>query len=482
MAARRVPFLFLAVFLLLLATSSTRAIHTVRLRPSLLDKHNDDALLTAQQGDGREGNREEDERNWVFVVYAPVALEQLAWLETAHTTCFIDTYVNSSHLTIVEFHCARSVWKSDLLASLPSKKGADDDDDDYRHYPALQEQSILLEENRIHNHHAVQVGASWGLDRIDQRGGALNSEYSYTHSGSGVDVYVIDTGIRTTHQEFGGRATFLHNAVGDGIDTDCHGHGTHVSAIIGGDRYGVAKSVHLFGGKALNCNGFGSTGTIASVIAAIIEHHEASNHRPAVINLSLGGGADSILDALVNDMVLTYNMAVSVAAGNSGDNACFYSPARASRVLTVGASTREDRRASFSNRGECVNLFAPGNRIVSAWATDDTATNVISGTSMSTPFVSGVCALVYEQDPSLSASTVMQLVVRQATPDTIPNAGHTNAVAPYTHQNGLLYSLFDIHSNPPPILPHPPISDAARQFLTSCVLYILLLITTVNVL
>ncbi|WP_117213866.1 S8 family serine peptidase [Allorhizocola rhizosphaerae] len=246
---------------------------------------------------------------------------------------------------------------------------------------------------------------SWGLDRIDQRNRPLNANYTYTTTAPNVHAYIIDTGIRVTHVDFGGRATFDFNSAG-GSNTDCNGHGTHVAGTVGGAAYGVAKGVRLHAVKVLDCNG---SGTTSGVIAGV-NWVTANRANPAVANMSLGGGANSALDTAVRNSInsgITY----SIAAGNSGANACTFSPARVTEAVTVGASTINDARAGFSNLGGCLDIWAPGEGITSAWATSDSAANTISGTSMAAPHVAGAAALYLATNPGASAGAVRDHLV-----------------------------------------------------------------------
>jgi subtilisin family serine protease len=262
----------------------------------------------------------------------------------------------------------------------------------------------------------TQSGATWGLDRIDQRNRPLSGTYTYTGTGSGVRVYVIDTGIRTTHTQFGGRASAVFDALG-GNGQDCNGHGTHVAGTIGGSTYGVAKNALLRAVRVLDCNGSGAT---SGVIAGV--NWVATNHiSPSVANMSLGGGASSSLDSAVASAIAS-GVTFAIAAGNSNTDACTQSPARVGTAITVGSTTSSDARSSFSNFGTCVDIFAPGSSITSSWATSDTATNTISGTSMATPHVAGVAA-VYISRFGGSPSTVRDALVNNATTGVITNVG-----------------------------------------------------------
>ncbi|HEY9283118.1 MAG TPA: S8 family peptidase [Pyrinomonadaceae bacterium] len=285
-----------------------------------------------------------------------------------------------------------------------------------------------VEEDGVMTADVTQTNATWGLDRIDQRNRPLSGTYTYNWTGAGVRAYIIDTGIRTTHAQFGGRAAASFDAFG-GNGQDCNGHGTHVAGTVGGSTYGVAKSVQLRGVRVLNCSGSGSTsGVIAGVDWVRVNHV-----KPAVANMSLGGGASSALDTAVNNL---HNAGVTivVAAGNENQNACNVSPARAANAVTVGSTTSTDARSSFSNFGSCVDIFAPGSSITSAWSTSDTATRTISGTSMASPHVAGAAAL-YLQATGSSPATIRNALVNNATSGVISGAGTGSP-------NRLLYTLF----------------------------------------
>jgi subtilisin family serine protease len=289
----------------------------------------------------------------------------------------------------------------------------------------------FVEEDQIYTADATQTGATWGLDRIDQRNRPLNGTYIYNYTGSGVRAYIIDTGIRTTHTQFGGRAAVSADFVGDGRNgQDCNGHGTHVAGTVGGSTYGVAKSVSLRAVRVLNCSGSGSTSGVISGVNWVA----ANRILPAVANMSLGGGASSALDTAVNNAI-NAGVTFAVAAGNSNANACSFSPARTAAAITVGATTSTDARASYSNFGTCVDIFAPGSSITSAWSTSNTATNTISGTSMASPHVAGAAALYLQANPGASNATVRNALVNNATTNVITGAGTGSP-------NRLLYTLF----------------------------------------
>lgn len=276
----------------------------------------------------------------------------------------------------------------------------------------------------------TQSSATWGLDRIDQRNLPLNGTYTYNVTGSGVTAYIIDTGIRISHNQFGGRASYGRDFVdNDANADDCNGHGTHVAGTVGGSTYGVAKGVSLVAVRVLNCSGSGTTSGVIAGINWVTSTHTTGK---AVANMSLGGGASSALDTAVRNAIAD-GVVFAVAAGNSNTNACNSSPSRVSEAITVGATTSSDARASYSNIGSCLDLFAPGSSITSAWYTSNTATNTISGTSMATPHVTGVAAL-YLQGHNGTPQQVRDAIVGAATPNVVTGAGSGSP-------NRLLYSL-----------------------------------------
>jgi subtilisin family serine protease len=260
------------------------------------------------------------------------------------------------------------------------------------------------------------AGDPWGLDRIDQRNRPLSLTYTYANTASSVYVYVIDTGIDAAHSEFEGRATNVYDAFG-GSGNDCHGHGTHVAGTIGGKTWGVAKKANLRGLRVLSCSGSGST----SGIIAALDWLRANRTNPAVANMSLGGGFSSALNTAVNNLANS-GVFVAVAAGNENMNACNRSPASASAAFTTAASTKTDARASYSNHGSCVDGYAPGSSIRSAWiGSGTTESAILSGTSMASPHVAGVAALYKGANGNASSATIDSWIKNNASTGKISN-------------------------------------------------------------
>ena len=284
-----------------------------------------------------------------------------------------------------------------------------------RHNPAV----AYVEQDQVSDLNVTQSGATWGIDRIDQRARPLSGTYTYTSTASNVYAYIIDTGVRATHSEFRNtdgttRAQNMYNATGDGNSSDCNGHGTHVAGTVGGKTYGVAKGVRIRAVKVFTCSG----GSANSTIIAGIDWVTANHAKPAVANLSLGGGASQATDDAVNRLS-NAGVFVAVAAGNENVDACTRSPARASTVTTVASSTSTDAKSSFSNWGSCVEVYAPGSSITSAWYQTDTQTSSISGTSMASPHVAGVGALYKATYGDVGYSTIRTWIINNSTANVI---------------------------------------------------------------
>ncbi|WP_344469265.1 S8 family peptidase [Glycomyces lechevalierae] len=287
-----------------------------------------------------------------------------------------------------------------------------------------------VEQNAVVSIDATQSGATWGIDRIDQRNLPLSGTYTYNYTGAGVHAYIVDTGINATHTEFTGRVGNGYDFVSnDSTPQDGNGHGTHVAGTIGGTIYGVAKQVTLHGVRVLNNSGSGTTAGVINGINWVA----ANAIKPAVANMSLGGGYSSALNDAVANAVAS-GVTFAVAAGNENQNACNVSPASTPSAITVGATTSTDARASYSNYGSCLDVFAPGSSITSAWRTSNTSTNTISGTSMATPHVAGAVALYLDANPSASTSAVASWVTGNATSGIVTGAGTGSP-------NRLLYTL-----------------------------------------
>ncbi|MGW7715797.1 S8 family peptidase [Streptomyces chartreusis] len=278
-----------------------------------------------------------------------------------------------------------------------------------------------VEQNqRVRLADTTQTSAPWGLDRIDQAALPLSGTYIYPDSaGSGVTAYVIDTGVRITHQQISGRAGYGYDAVdGDTTASDGNGHGTHVATTIAGSTYGVAKKAKIVAVRVLDNSGSGTTAGVIAGIDWVTDNHSG----PSVANLSLGGGASTTLDTAVRNSIAS-GVTYAVAAGNSSANASSYSPARVTEAITVGATTSSDARASYSNYGSVLDIFAPGSSITAGWYTSDTATNTISGTSMATPHVAGAAAVYLAAHTSATPAAVASALTSGATTGVVTSPG-----------------------------------------------------------
>lgn len=298
--------------------------------------------------------------------------------------------------------------------------------------------------------HATEtvVPISWGLDRIDQTALPLNSSFTFNSSGSGVRVYIVDTGIRTSHAEFGGRAISGYTAISDGNGSnDCNGHGTHVAGTVGGSTAGVARSAQLVAVRVLDCSGSGSSSGVIAGIDYVTSQKNANRSIPMVANLSLGGGANQSLDDAVAKSVAA-GVVFAVAGGNSATDACTQSPARAASALTVGATESNDARAGYSNYGSCLDIFAPGSGITSAWHTADDAFAGLSGTSMASPHVAGVAAVILGDYPTSTPEQVRATLLSASATGVVSDAGAGSS-------NALLTNLYSAPATVPPPAPTP---------------------------
>ncbi|QQN38150.1 S8 family peptidase [Acinetobacter sp. CS-2] len=294
------------------------------------------------------------------------------------------------------------------------------------------EEDTLMQANTI-----TQSNPVWGLDRIDQHNLPLSKSFSYNKTGSAVNAYIVDTGILASHQEFNGRVQTGYSAIADNNGTnDCNGHGTHVAGTVGGSTYGIAKNVGLVPVRVLDCAGSGAMSGVIAGLDWIIQN----GRKPAVVNMSLGGSAYSTLDTAIDNLFNNGYVPV-VAAGNANTDACTSSPARAGKAITVAATDSTDTRASYSNYGSCVDLFAPGSQITSAWIGSNSSAATASGTSMASPHVAGVVATLLENNSTATPQSITDQLLNQSTINLIQN--------PMGSPNRLLYSLVDTQTITP---------------------------------
>jgi aqualysin 1 len=279
-----------------------------------------------------------------------------------------------------------------------------------------------------------QQQATWGLDRVDQGTLPLDSNYHYSHTGQGVFLYIIDSGVRSTHVDFSGRVEAGYGVFRGGSTDDCNGHGTHVAATTAGTQWGIAKAAKVVPVRVLNCSGSGTWSGVVAGVDWAVDQAVNKGRRPAVLNLSLGGGVSETVDSSIQRAVAA-GVTVVVAAGNSSADACGFSPARVPQALTVAAVTNADAQAGYSNFGGCVDLYAPGSSITSAGHSSDTAVATFSGTSMAAPHVAGVAALLMQADPNRATpADIERRLLDSATSNLIQGLGGGSP-------NRLLYSL-----------------------------------------
>lgn len=293
-----------------------------------------------------------------------------------------------------------------------------------------------------------QPNATWGLDRIDNAAPTLDGFYHWEADGKGSHIFILDTGIRTAHSEFRRRVGKGYSAIDDDREmADCQGHGTHVAGIAAGRRFGVAKAATVHAVRVLDCDGAGTNSDVIAGIDWVVRRGE----RPAVMNMSLGGTASRAMDKAVSDAI-RQGVVVVAAAGNSDEDACDYSPARVAEAITVAASNRRDRRADFSNYGKCVDIFAPGEQIDSAWHTTNDASTSLSGTSMAAPFVTGVVAQYLSGHPDADPAIVARFLMKNSSQDKLRSIGSGSP-------NRLVFSVVPLGAPEPPTQ-KPPAEDA----------------------
>jgi PKD repeat protein len=328
----------------------------------------------------------------------------------------------------------------------------------------------LVEQDAVVHAVATQSNPPYGLDRTDQRDLPLSNTYVYNATGAGSTVYVVDSGVRVTHSDFGGRASHGYDFVdGDPDASDCDGHGTHVAGTVGGNTYGIAKGASIVAVRVLDCNGDGTGSDIIAGVDWVTAQHTPGEKDVANMSLGTQIGTSSTIDAAVRNSIAD-GTTYALAAGNGGplgiaDDACSYSPSRVTEGIVVSATDSSDRKASFANYGTCVDIFAPGYNVLSSWMTNDTATNTISGTSMASPHVAGVVAQYLQANGATSPPAVATALTSNATTGKVTSAGSGSP-------NRLLYNGFiSAGTTPTPTpTPTPPPGNAApvASFTNTC--------------
>jgi subtilisin family serine protease len=324
----------------------------------------------------------------------------------------------------------------------------------------------LVEQDAVVHAIDTQSNPPYGLDRTDQRNLPLSNTYVYNANGSGSTVYVIDSGVRVTHNDFGGRASHGYDFVdGDADASDCDGHGTHVAGTVGGNTYGIAKAASLVAVRVLDCNGDGVGSDIIAGLDWVTAQHTPGEKDVANMSLGTQIGTSSTIDAAVRNSIAD-GTTYAVAAGNGGplgiaDDACAYSPSRVTEAIVVSATDSADRKASFANYGTCVDIFAPGYNVLSSWMTSDTATNTISGTSMASPHVAGVAAQYLQANGATSPPAVSTALTSNATTGKVTSAGSGSP-------NRLLYNGFISAGTTPTPTPPPGNGAPVASFTNTC--------------
>jgi serine protease len=401
---------------------------------------------------GEEGRLEDDnsavEPERFVTATEPIPRRYIVVLEppkTAFSTGHVDMALAVDGLAVEYAAAVDTLW-STALHGFSAEMNADD-----ARAMSNDPRVAYVEEDGVVHTMGTQTGATWGLDRIDQASLPLSGSYVYPNEAANVTAYIIDTGIRTSHSSFGGRARHGFTAINDGRGSDdCQGHGTHVAGTVGSSTWGVAKQVDLVAVRVLGCNGSGSNSGVISGVDWVAQNASG----PSVANMSLGGSASTALDTAIRNAT-NRGVTMVVAAGNENQNACNVSPARAPEAITVGSSTSSDARSSFSNWGTCVDIFAPGSNITSARYSSSTASTTMSGTSMAAPHVAGAAALYLQTNPSATPSQVTAALTNNATSNKLSGVNGS--------PNKLLYVGFigGGGGDPPP--PPPPSEGTPRE-------------------